>query len=152
MQFLVGPIDVIGNLWMIRPRPPSVTTIGPLAGPDDRTKLRIMRHLAVDAAVAQALEQGRSVVFFETGGTFAPRIERITHHLAALDISPRWRWTDTAASTAPLIEDDRNAVAWFLAHSADVLFVSAVSYEKECYAAPSVDPSLRWHTGARARA
>jgi hypothetical protein len=152
MQFLVGPIDVVGNLWMIRPRPRSVTSTGPLVRPDDRSKLRIMRHLAVDAAAAQALEQDRSVGFFETGRTFAPRIERITHQLAALDISPTWRWTDTAAATAPVIDDDRSAVAWFLAHSADVLFVSAVSYEKECHLATSADPSLRWQSGPRARA
>ena len=156
MQLTVGPVDVSGNLWLIRPGPPAETSGSALVLPDRRSDLRMMRHLAVDAAVADALEGDRCVTFFESGGTFAPRIARLTRQLEDLGIVSEWHWTDTTARASSLfIDEDRAAVAWFLTHSADILFVSSVSFEKQARAAPSWLSRLRWARralAARARA
>jgi hypothetical protein len=155
MELMLGPVDVVGNLWVIRPRAAPVLHGDGLVEPDTRSELRIVRPPSVDEAVAEALDRERCVSFFESGGAFAQRIPRVTQHLGELGITAEWIWTDDTAAGASFIDDDSRAVAWFLAHSADVLFLSPVALEKQPRMLPSWMPLLRWTTralGPRARA
>jgi hypothetical protein len=156
MQLIVGPADTGGNLWVIRPRARAAhLSDDVLVELDGRADLRVTRHPVVDRVVAAALVAEHCVSFFEGGGTFAARIARLTRQLAEVGVVPQWHWTDRVRETSRFIDDDDGAVSWFLSHSADILFVSSVAFEKQRSAVPSWMGRLRWASsvpGAPARA
>jgi hypothetical protein len=150
MLFVVGPVDVVGNLWVIRPGDASLAPLEPLPHPHSSAELHVARGVAIDGAIVRALSAGRCVSLFERGATFAARIERIVARLAQLGITVEWRWAEMRSSDAENIDDERGALAWFLRHSPELLFVESVAFEKRRRPTPPAISRPRSFGGASA--
>jgi hypothetical protein len=131
MKLVIGPIDVVGNLWVIRPGE------GPTAIDDERwqcarsaVELRVSRPSStLEASIAGALSEGRAVSVFDRARRFAARLDRLATHLSDLELTAEWEWTDALTSSVR-IDEERDALGWFVQHPCEMLFVDPVAYEK----------------------
>lgn len=143
MKLVIGSVDVAGNLWSIRPDETPWTVDEGWQRAQSSVELRVSRRSGtVEAAIASSLAAGRAIVVFERASEFEPRIERLTERLVGLGVRPQWTWT-SATTSAMRLDEERDALAWFVRHASELLFVDAVTYEKRRRLTPPSLPRVR---------
>lgn len=131
MKCFVGPVDAVGNLWMIRPGPSRGKLRLERAGVSkERAEVHVSRPAALDEAVLGAIRDGRAVAVLERAAAFAARVDRLAVQLEEEGDAVEWIWAELHEEAAEHIDDERGALAWFLREPAEVLVVESVAFQK----------------------
>ncbi|MFO0682850.1 MAG: hypothetical protein U0234_12395 [Sandaracinus sp.] len=131
MKCFVGPVDAVGNLWMIRPAASRGHLRLERAGaPKQRAEIHVSRPTALDEDLGAAIRDGRAVVVLEPASAFVARVERIGARLGDEGWPVEWVWGEMHGGRPEPIDDERGALAWFLRQPADVLVMESVAFQK----------------------